>query len=224
MPLEFHSPPPPPRPKLIAERSFDVNPPNFVKMTSLLFPPVMLIFRRVLWCANNVEKIIVCCFVPFRRQWRGHYLKTRNKLNQIPGKNTKIWPKKLRPRWQTSFWCWKSETAKEKRNTRFFACLAEMSKTFILQFYCEWSFSTVAYYYVTWAEGSQGELIVYQWSVVCLSSSVAVHTFKPEYPWSQLVNLNQILCIASLMWGKGCIRVWGRLDQNSGFHGKRKPP
>ena len=26
------------------------------------------------------------------------------------------------------------------------------------------------------------------------------------------------------MWGKGCIRFWGRLDQNSGFHGNRKAP
>ena len=25
-------------------------------------------------------------------------------------------------------------------------------------------------------------------------------------------------------WGKGCIRFWGRLDQNSGFHGNRKLP
>ena len=24
-------------------------------------------------------------------------------------------------------------------------------------------------------------------------------------------------------WGKGCIMFWGRLDQNSGFHGNRKP-
>ena len=24
--------------------------------------------------------------------------------------------------------------------------------------------------------------------------------------------------------GKGCIRFWGRLDQNSGIHGNRKPP
>ena len=67
--------------------------------------------------------------------------------------------------------------------------------------------------------GSQGELIVYQWSVVRLSSSI-VHTFKLEYLWSQLVNLDQILCVASL----GCIRFWDRLDQNSGFHGNRKPP
>ena len=31
------------------------------------------------------------------------------------------------------------------------------------------------------------------------------------------------LCVASLGWGEGCIRFWGRSDQNSGFHGNRKP-
>ena len=56
------------------------------------------------------------------------------------------------------------------------------------------------------------------------SSSVVVHTFKLEYLWRQLANLDQILCVASLGWGKGNIRFWGRLDQNSGFHGNRKPP
>ena len=50
------------------------------------------------------------------------------------------------------------------------------------------------------------------------------HTFEPEYLWSQLANLDQILCAASLGLGKGCINFWGRLDQNSGFHGNRKPP
>ena len=65
----------------------------------------------------------------------------------------------------------------------------------------------------------------YSIRMVCrLSSSVVIHTFKLEYLWSQLANLDQILCAASLGWGKGCIRVWGRLDQNSGFHGNRKPP
>ena len=39
-----------------------------------------------------------------------------------------------------------------------------------------------------------------------------------------LTNLDQILCVVSLGLGKGCIRFWGRLDQNSGFHGNRKPP
>ena len=55
-------------------------------------------------------------------------------------------------------------------------------------------------------------------------SVVVVHTFKLEYLWSQLANLDQILYLASLGWGKGCIRFWGRLGQNSGFHGNRKPP
>ena len=32
------------------------------------------------------------------------------------------------------------------------------------------------------------------------------HTFELEYLWSQLANLDQILCVASLGWGKGCIR------------------
>ena len=53
--------------------------------------------------------------------------------------------------------------------------------------------------------------------------TVIVHTFKLEYLWSQLANLDQILCVASLGWGEGCIRSWGRLDQNSGFHGNRNP-
>ena len=37
------------------------------------------------------------------------------------------------------------------------------------------------------------------------------HTFELEYLWSQFANLDQILCVASLGWGKGCIRFWGRL-------------
>ena len=53
--------------------------------------------------------------------------------------------------------------------------------------------------------------------------SVVVHTFKLDL-WSQLDNLDQILCEASPRWGKGCIRLWGRLAQNTGFHGSRKYP
>ena len=60
-------------------------------------------------------------------------------------------------------------------------------------------------------------------SVVVHPSSF-VHTFKLEYLLSQLANLDQILCLASLGWGKGCIMFWGRLAQNSGFYGNRKPP
>ena len=37
------------------------------------------------------------------------------------------------------------------------------------------------------------------------------HTFEFQYLWSQLANLNQILCGSSLGWGKGCKRFWGRL-------------
>ena len=53
---------------------------------------------------------------------------------------------------------------------------------------------------------------------------VVVHTFELEYLWSQLANLDQILCVASLGVGKGCLKFWGRLVQNSGVHGNRKPP
>ena len=48
-------------------------------------------------------------------------------------------------------------------------------------------------------------------------------TFELEYLWGQLANLDQILCVASLEVVKGCIMFWGRLDQNSGVHGNRKP-
>ena len=50
------------------------------------------------------------------------------------------------------------------------------------------------------------------------------HTFELEYLRSQSANVDQILCVTSLGWGKYCRRFWGRLDQNSGFHGNRKPP
>ena len=50
------------------------------------------------------------------------------------------------------------------------------------------------------------------------------YTFELEYLWDQSANLDQILCVASLGVGKECIMFWGRLDQNSGVHGNRKPP
>ena len=50
------------------------------------------------------------------------------------------------------------------------------------------------------------------------------YTFELEYLWGQLANLDQILCVASLGLGKGCIMFWSRLDKNSGVHGNRKPP
>ena len=50
------------------------------------------------------------------------------------------------------------------------------------------------------------------------------YTFELEYLWGQLANLDQILYVASLGVGKGCIMFWGILDQNSGVHGNRKTP
>ena len=50
------------------------------------------------------------------------------------------------------------------------------------------------------------------------------YTFELEYLWGQLSNLDQILCVASPGVGKDCLMFWGRLDQNSGAHGNRKPP
>ena len=48
--------------------------------------------------------------------------------------------------------------------------------------------------------------------------------FVLEYLWSQVANLDLILDLAPLEWRKGCIRFWGSLDYNPGFHGNRKPP
>ena len=59
--------------------------------------------------------------------------------------------------------------------------------------------------------------------VTCLEWQ-KIHTFELENLWSYLANLDQILCVELLGWGKGCIRFWGRLDQNCGFHGNRKFP
>ena len=50
------------------------------------------------------------------------------------------------------------------------------------------------------------------------------YSLELEYLWGQLANLDQILCVASLGLGKGCLIFWGRLDQNSDVHGNRKSP
>ena len=49
------------------------------------------------------------------------------------------------------------------------------------------------------------------------------YTFELEYLWGQLASLDQILWVASLGVGEGCIMFWGRLDKNSGVHGNRAP-
>ena len=67
----------------------------------------------------------------------------------------------------------------------------------------------------------KSELIVYQW--LSIRPSV-VYTFKLEYLSGKLANLDQIVCVASSRWGKGCISIWGRSNQNSGFHGNQMLP
>ena len=53
---------------------------------------------------------------------------------------------------------------------------------------------------------------------------VVVHTFEQKCLQDQLTNFSQILSVASLGWGKGCFKFWGRSDQNCGYHGNRKLP
>ena len=60
------------------------------------------------------------------------------------------------------------------------------------------------------------ELIALEWQ--------KIYTFEIEYLWGQLASLDQLLCVASLGVGKGCIIIRSRLDQNSAVHGNRKPP
>ena len=83
---------------------------------------------------------------------------------------------------------------------------------------------SMAHLYVLSSTEPKAHTVSLQYTNDPSSIVVVVHTFKPEYLWSQLANLDQISCVASLGWGKGCIRFWGRLDQTSGFHGNRKPP
>ena len=81
--------------------------------------------------------------------------------------------------------------------------------------------SQILWFLAHLSQSSQGELIVYQWSTVRHrpSSSTLSNLNISEARWPIL-----ILCLASLGWGKSCIRFWGRLDQNSGYHGNKKPP
>ena len=53
---------------------------------------------------------------------------------------------------------------------------------------------------------------------------ILVHTFEQIYLQGQRADFCQSISLASLGWGKGCIRFWGRLAQNCGYHGNRKLP
>ena len=53
---------------------------------------------------------------------------------------------------------------------------------------------------------------------------VVVHTFKPVYLWSQLANLDQILCVVSLEWGKRLHKVLGQIRSKLWFPWQQKAP
>ena len=79
-------------------------------------------------------------------------------------------------------------------------------------------------------------LFIFDWIIIKVAGnqdrhkSLDVFDFGPDQtthfgvtcPW--MTKILQILCVASLGVRKGCIMFWGRLDQNSGVHGNRKPP
>ena len=56
-----------------------------------------------------------------------------------------------------------------------------------------------------WSSSISGRIRPYILELLALEW-LKFHTFELEYLWSQLANLNQILCVASFGWGKGCIR------------------
>ena len=53
-------------------------------------------------------------------------------------------------------------------------------------------------------------------------SSTLSNSYISKTSWP--IKISQILSLASLGGGKGCIRFCGRLDQNCGCHGNRKLP
>ena len=74
---------------------------------------------------------------------------------------------------------------------------------------------------------SQGELIVYQWSVVRRRPSVVVRRLPHFQTWISLKPVAQswwnFMCSFTEV-GERLHKVLGSLAQNSGFHGNRKPP
>ena len=80
---------------------------------------------------------------------------------------------------------------------------------------------------------SSSKLLITRIGIKARSSSILgqirpliLELFALEWRKFHTFELNisdQILCVASLGWGKGCIRFWGRLNQNSGFHGTESP-
>ena len=64
---------------------------------------------------------------------------------------------------------------------------------------------------------------VYSIARLCSPSlSTLSNNYISKTSWPILVKFYQYL--ASLGWGKGCIRFWGRSNQNCGYHANRKLP
>ena len=61
------------------------------------------------------------------------------------------------------------------------------------------------------------------WSYLPLNNEHFTHSKMniSEAIWPVLIKF---LCVASLGVGKGYLRFWGKLDQNSGVHGNKKAP
>ena len=82
----------------------------------------------------------------------------------------------------------------------------------------------------SWQELSQQNRLAYSMLMVCRPSvrrrrlSVVVHTFKLEYLWSQLANLDQILCVASLGVGERLHKLLGQIGSKVLFPWQQKAP
>ena len=84
----------------------------------------------------------------------------------------------------------------------------------------------IMYYWFIFLAHRSWRLTRWAYSIarLCRPPSSVVHTFEQLYLQEQLANFSHILSVASLGWGKDCIRFWGRLDHNCGYHGNRKFP
>ena len=80
--------------------------------------------------------------------------------------------------------------------------------------------------------GTSSNLLVTRTGIKSWTSSNSARiesvTFKLDALSNMLniskTSLGQILYVASVGWGKGCIRFWSRLDLNHGCHGNQKLP
>ena len=84
-----------------------------------------------------------------------------------------------------------------------------------------WNCMLLFVFWVTWALGSRGELIIYPWTVICQSSSTLSNLNISKI---QLASLDQILCIASLGWGERLHKVFGQIGSKRRRPWQQKAP